>query len=67
MPLCEWGTSTIQALADAFLSSSRYVNPEYPAAAMPTTPDTSGSLQIVTARQSRGTRYPPIWRFRSQI
>ena len=27
MPLCEWGTSTIQALADAFLSSPRYVNP----------------------------------------
>ena len=26
MPLCEWGTSTIQALADAFLSSPRYVN-----------------------------------------
>ena len=26
MPLCEWGTSTIQALADAFLSSARYVN-----------------------------------------
>jgi hypothetical protein len=26
MPLCEWGTSTIQALADAFLSSLRYVN-----------------------------------------
>jgi len=31
-----------------------------PAAAMPTTPDTGGSLQIVTARQSRGTRYPPV-------
>jgi hypothetical protein len=26
MPLCEWGTSTIQALAGAFLSSPRYVN-----------------------------------------
>ena len=26
MPLCEWGTSTIQAAADAFLSSPRYVN-----------------------------------------
>jgi hypothetical protein len=26
MPLCEWGTSTIQALADAFLYSPRYVN-----------------------------------------
>ena len=26
MPLCEWGTSTIQALADAFLSSLRYVD-----------------------------------------
>jgi hypothetical protein len=26
MPLCEWGTSTIQVLADAFLSSPRYVN-----------------------------------------
>ena len=26
MPLREWGTSTIQALADAFLSSPRYVN-----------------------------------------
>ena len=26
MPLCEWGTSTIQALADAFLSSPRYVD-----------------------------------------
>ena len=26
MPLCEWDTSTIHALADAFLSSPRYVN-----------------------------------------
>jgi len=26
MPLYEWGTSMIQALANAFLSSSRYVN-----------------------------------------
>ena len=26
MPLGEWGTSAIQALADAFLSSLRYVN-----------------------------------------
>ena len=26
MPLCEWGTGTIQALADASLSSPRYVN-----------------------------------------
>ena len=26
MPLCEWDTSTIQALADAFLSSPPYVN-----------------------------------------
>jgi hypothetical protein len=26
---------------------------------MPATPDTGGSLQIVTARRSRGTRYPP--------
>jgi hypothetical protein len=26
MPLCEWGTSTIQVLADASLSSPRYVN-----------------------------------------
>jgi hypothetical protein len=26
MPLCEWGTSTIQALTDAFSSSPRYVN-----------------------------------------
>ena len=26
MPLCERGASTIQAVADAFLSSPRYVN-----------------------------------------
>jgi hypothetical protein len=26
MPLCEWDASTIQALADAFLSSPRYVH-----------------------------------------
>jgi hypothetical protein len=26
MPLCEWGTNTIQAVADAFLSSPRYAS-----------------------------------------
>jgi hypothetical protein len=58
MSLREWGTSTIQALADAFLFSRRYAT-RGPTAAMPTTTDTDGSLQIATARQSRGMRYSP--------
>jgi hypothetical protein len=58
VPLYERGTSTIQALVDAFLSS-RGTSTGIHAVAMPATPATGGSLQIVTARRSRGTRYPP--------
>ena len=61
MPLGEWGTSTIQALADAFLSSPRYVN-RNTRRGYADNPDTGGSLQIVTARQSRCTRYPLLSR-----
>jgi len=88
MPLRERGTSTIQAAADAFLSSPRYANPNtrrgytgvldrllagpgasrLPAPVLPASAGrrrehlnagTCGSLQVVTARRSRGTRYPP--------
>ena len=38
MPLCELGTNTIQAVADAFLSSPRYAN-RIPAAATPAIPE----------------------------
>ena len=58
MPLCEWGTGTIQAPADAFLSSPRYVN-RNTRRGYADNPDTGGLLHIVTARQSCGTRYPP--------
>jgi hypothetical protein len=58
MPLCERGTSTIQTLADAFLSSPRYVN-RNTRRGYAGNPGHRRLLQIVTARRSRGTRYPP--------
>jgi hypothetical protein len=58
MPLCERGTSTIQAVADAFLSSPRYAN-RNTRRGYTGNPDIGASLQLVTARRSRGTRYPP--------
>ena len=59
MPLCERGTSTIEALADAFLSARRYVNPDTRRGYVGN-PGHWRPLRIVTAPRSHGTRYPPI-------
>ena len=49
MPLGEWGTSAIQALADALLSSPRFVNGNT-RRGYADNPGHLRSLQIVTAR-----------------
>ena len=58
MPLCKRSTSTIQAVADAFMCSPRYASRNtrrgYTGNLGP-----GGSLRLVAARRSHGMRLPP--------